>query len=143
MIAPYIIGGVATLLSAGCAQGIFHWVRQAHTRSHWPTAKGTVTSTWNTLDGERIKYEYEVGGHHYVGRRIGYEVVGGGSSADPTPQELTEKYPPGAEVTVYYNPSHPATAVLEPRNMQNAKMSFVFTLAFGFFGLVFISLGMR
>jgi hypothetical protein len=95
------------------------------------------------LDGERLKYEYEVGGRHYVGRRISYEVVGGTSSADPTAQELAEKYPPGATVKVYYNPSHPATAVLEPRNMQNATMSVVFMIAFGFFGLVFIGLSMR
>jgi hypothetical protein len=80
---------------------------------------------------------------HYVGRRIGYEVAGGTSSADPTAQEITEKYPPGAQVKVYYNPTHPATAVLEPRNMQNARLSLVFTVAFGFFGVVFLGLAMR
>jgi hypothetical protein len=143
MIAPYVIGGVCLFLAAGCGQGIFHWVRLAHTRARWPTVIGTITSSWNVLDGERLKYDYEVRGHHYVGHRIGYEAEGGASSADPTAQEIAEKYPPGAQVKVYYNPSHPASAVLEPRNMQNARMSLVFTLAFGFFGVVFIALGMR
>src|SRR3974390_1244334 len=143
MIAPYIIGGVFLLLTVGCAQGIFHWLRLAHTRAHWPTAAGTITSSWNVLDGERLKYEYQVGGRRYVGRRIGYEVQGGTSSADPTAQELVEKNPPGAEVKVFYDPSHPATAVLEPRNMQNLRMSLMFAVVFGFFGLVFLGAAMH
>jgi Protein of unknown function (DUF3592) len=143
MLAPKIIAGVMLFLAAGCAQGIFHWLRRSHTMSRWPTAVGTIISSWKVLDGERIRYEYQVAGHKYVGRRIGYEVAGGSSTADPIAQELAEKYPPGAEVKVYYNPSHPATAVLEPRNMQNATMSVVFTIAFGFFGVVFLALAMR
>ena len=46
-------------------------------------------------------------------------------------------------MTVYYDPKHPATAVLEPRNMANAMVSIVFSIAFGFFGLVFLGLALR
>jgi hypothetical protein len=62
-----------------------------------------------------------------------------GGTAGPTYQELAEKYPPGGDVTVYYDPSHPATAVLEPRNMVDAAMSAVFTVAFGAFGVIFLA----
>jgi hypothetical protein len=96
------------------------------------------------LDGERIKYDYAVGGHTYVGHRIALRPAGGGrSTADPTVQELAEKYPPGSDVTVYYDPKHPASAVLEPRNMQNAVFATVFMFAFGFFGLMFLGAALR
>ena len=69
--------------------------------------------------------------------------AGGTSTADSTPQEIAEKYPPGADVTVFYDPKHPATAVLEPRSMQNAATSLAFMLAFGFLGLVFLGVALR
>jgi hypothetical protein len=143
MTAPFVISGVFLLLAAGCAQGIFHWLRKARTMSRWPTVAGRISSTWSVLDGERMRYDYEVAGRHYVGRRISWRVGGGTSTAEPTPQELAEKYPPGSNVAVYYDPQHPSTAVLEPRNMRNAATAIVFTCAFGFFGLVFLGLGLR
>jgi hypothetical protein len=142
--APYVIAAVRLLLAAGCAQGIFHWLWKARTMSRWPTVQGNISSSWAVLDGERIKYGYAVGGHCYFGHRIALRPVGGGTStADPTAQELAEKYPPGSDVTVYYDPRHPASAVLEPRNMQNAVFASVLMFVFGFFGLVFLGLALR
>jgi hypothetical protein len=140
MIAPYVISFILLALAAGCAQGIFHWTRKARTMSRWPTVMGKITSTWDTLDGSRITYAYNVAGHSYVGHRISWPA---GSTADPTAQELTEKYPPGSDVTVYYDPSRPTTAVLEPRNLQNAIVSTVFTVAFAGFGLVVLGAALR
>jgi len=65
-----------------------------------------------------------------------------GGTAEPTYQELAEKYPPGREVTVYYDPKLPATAVLEPRNMRNVATSAVFTVVFGAFGVVFLAVAL-
>ncbi|HUI97865.1 MAG TPA: DUF3592 domain-containing protein [Xanthobacteraceae bacterium] len=142
MIAPYVIAGVLLLLAAGCALGILHWLAKAFTMSRWPTVKGTITSSWDVLDGERIKYAYAVGGRRYVGHMVALS-GGGASTFDATPQELVEKYPPGAEVTVYYNPTHCATAVLEPRSMKNAGISILFTVAFASFGLLFLAAALR
>lgn len=143
MIVPYVIAAVLLLIACGCAQGVLHWLRKARTMSRWPTVTGRISFSWAVLDGERIKYDYAVGGHSYVGHHISWRAAGGSSSADPTPQELAEKYPPGSAVTVFYDPNYPATAVLEPRNMQNAIFAAAFMVAFGFFGLVFLALGMR
>jgi hypothetical protein len=143
MTAPFAFAAVLLLLAGGCAQGIFHWLRKAHVMARWPTVAGRISSSWAALDGERIRYDYEVNGRHYVGRRISWRVGGGTSTADATAQELAEKYPPGSGVRVYYDPQRPSTAVLEPRNMQNAAVAIVFTCAFGFFGLVFLGLGLR
>jgi len=140
MIAFCIVGSVFLLLALGCAQGIFHWLRKAHVTSRWPTVPGKVTSSWEVLNGERVKYDYAVNGKRYVGHQVSWGPRGG--TADPTCQELAEKYPPGREVTVYYDPAHPATAVLQPRNLRNAAMSAVFTVAFGVFGVVFLAVAL-
>jgi hypothetical protein len=137
MIVGYVIASVCLLLSCGCAQGIFHWLRKAFVTSRWPTVPGKVTSSWEVLNGERVKYDYTVNGRRYVGHQVSWGPRGG--TMEPTYQELAEKYPPGQVVTVYYDPRHPATAVLEPRNLRNVVASAVFTLAFGFFGAAFLT----
>ncbi len=138
MTVAYVAASVLLLLACGCAQGIFHWLRKSYVMSRWPTVPGKITSSWEVLDGERIKYQYEVGGKHYTGHSVSLGPRGG--TAEPTFQELGEKYPPGREVTVYFDPKHPATAVLEPRNPRNLMVSAVFTVAFGSFGAVFLAL---
>jgi hypothetical protein len=140
VIAPYVIAAVLLLTACGCLHGIVYWLWKARTMSRWPTVTGTISSSWAVLDGERIKYDYAVGGHRYVGHRVWWTV--GRSTADPDLQELAEKYPPGREVTVYYDPAHPATAVLEPSSLRNAAMSTLFTVAFGAFGIVFLAVGL-
>ncbi len=92
------------------------------------------------LNGERVKYEYEVGGKHCAGYRMCWGPRGG--TAEPTYQELGEKYPPGREVMVYYDPKRPAIAVLEPRNPRNLVTSVVFAVAFGGFGATFLALAL-
>jgi hypothetical protein len=138
MIVAYIIGSVCLLLACGCAQGIFHWLRKSYVTSHWPTAPGKITSSWEVLNGERIKYDYEVGGKRLTGHCVCWGPRGG--TAEPTYQELGEKYPPGREVTVYYDPKSPSTAVLEPRNPRNLVVSAVFAVAFGGFGAAFLAI---
>jgi hypothetical protein len=140
VVAPYAISAVFLLLAAGSAQGIFHWLRKARAMSRWPTVTGRISSSWAVLEGERIKYDYQVGGRSYVGHRVFWSPEGS-STADATAQELAEKYPPGRDV--YYDPMHPATVVLEPRNMRNTLVSILFSIAFGFFGLVFLGLALR
>jgi hypothetical protein len=140
MIVAYIVGSVFLLLACGCAQGIFHWLRKSHVTSRWPTVSGKITSSWEVLKGERIKYDYAVERTHYVGHRVSWGPRGG--TAEPTHQELAETYPPGREVTVYYDPKRPATAVLEPRNPRNLVTSAVFALVFGCFGTVFLAVAL-
>ncbi len=137
MIAPYVIAGVLLLTACGCAHGVFWWLRKAYVMSRWPTVTGKISSSWAVLDGERIIYDYAVAGHSYVGHRVWWTL--GRSTADPDLQELAEKYPPGRDVTVYYDPAHPATAVLEPSSLRNAAMSTLFMVAFG---IVFLAIGL-
>ena len=140
IIAPYLISGVLLTVGAGCAHGVVHWFRKARAMARWPTAPGTITSTWGSLDDGKIEYAYKVGAKRYVAHRVFWFV--GKSTADRTPQELTETYPPGAAVTVYYDPGNASNAVLEPWNKQNMLVALVFSLAFTAFGLAFLALGL-
>ena len=65
MIVAYIAGSVSLLLACGCAQGIFHWLWKSYVTSRWPTVSGKITSSWEVLNGEGIKYDYEVDGRSF------------------------------------------------------------------------------
>lgn len=142
MIAPYVIAGGFAALSLLGVGGVVQWRWRAVAMSRWPTAKGSVTSSWDMLDGERMNYAYSVGARRYVGHQVGI-VRQGRSTLDAAAQEIVEKYPPGADVTVYYDPKHPATAVLEPRNMQGVMSSTVFTVAWAYFAVIVLIFAMN
>lgn len=57
-----------------------------------------------------IRYEYTVNGHPYQSTRfrVGLLVLKGSEA-----YEIVDRYPEGASVTVYYDPSNPAEASLE------------------------------
>jgi hypothetical protein len=83
----------------------------------WPTTTGRIVASnatppvgdegWS-LD---VSYEYQVGNSLYTSRRVSF----GWLWRDVEPAEFAEEYPPGTELTVFYDPGNPATAVLFPR----------------------------
>lgn len=78
----------------------------------WPSAPGRVTNSQITLGKNSrllVEYRYEVDGVSYEG-----DVA---QAREPTRsladnEALWEQYPVGEEVTVYYDPANPSTAVL-------------------------------
>ncbi|MGB8644161.1 MAG: DUF3592 domain-containing protein [Anaerolineae bacterium] len=100
---------------------------------HWPLIEGEVisatlretTSTTServtTFYLPQVEYAYSVGGQRYTSRQITF----GGQRALPSPEEadvVIHKYPAGGRVQVYYDPTHPATAVLEPSQVGNVLL---------------------
>ncbi|MBK9166908.1 MAG: DUF3592 domain-containing protein [Bryobacterales bacterium] len=100
-----------------------------HVSQKWPVAQGEIvhrghdssTTTTENEDGDTVEttaystslvYSFDVGGqrHHASLRRFGQLA---GSSAEWA-AEIAERYPPGAEVPVFYHPENPDMAVLEP-----------------------------
>lgn len=95
-------------------------------QSHkWPTVPGEIVSSElehksGRHDGKRIttyaagiRYAYEVDGKAYESDQIQL----GGSSETSEPEEferMVKRYPEGKRVKVYYDPTDPATATLEP-----------------------------
>lgn len=95
------------------------WRRMAD----WPATPGTVVESEiytaefrgrgiRYAPAVRITYTYRVGDNVFRGDRVSIEtVLTEAKTAEG--QRLLEVYPVGAEVTVFYDPADPATAVLE------------------------------
>ncbi len=119
---------------------------------HWPSIQGEIVSatirervstatrgTPATYYQPKIEYAYTVKGKHLTASRIAFGGEGITFSSHEEADVVTYKYPPGERVQVYYNPAHPATAVLEPAQVRNVfPMMFAGVLFFG--GGIFLSL---
>jgi hypothetical protein len=96
---------------------IFSARRKASAMQTWPSAPGSIVESElrSRRRGNRriyyphIVYQYNVMGQTYTGKRISPGPESGSSRA----RELVAKYPPGAPVTVYYDPQNPSDAALE------------------------------
>jgi hypothetical protein len=100
------------------AFGLFTMRRETQS-SHWPGVEGKIISSQvkvtdmsDRIDYKaEIEYEYTVNGQTYRGTRL---------SVDPSyvpsrsyAEGITQRYPVGRVVTVYYDPDNFAVAVLE------------------------------
>ena len=131
---PGIVGGTAFLVIGGLlfASEVHRYVSFRRART-WPTATGVMeyingnchrshrAGRWCNVRG---RYRYQVGNVTYVGRRITFDDgdVGYTQQLD----SLIHKYWQGAAVDVYYDPSDPATAVLDRRNRLHIYETAVF-----------------
>ncbi len=118
---------------------------------NWPTTEGTivlsevVVTDWTPPDNfpswyPNVLYRYSVDGQTYESERI--EVISAANgNTDRFAQRTVERYPVGAQVTVYYSPKNPAVSLLEPGLPNNDPLLFtMFLLISGFLvGGIFIS----
>ncbi len=117
---------------------------------HWPSIEGEVVSATiremgSTTNGRnttfylpQVEYAYSVGDKRYTSHQIGF----GGGRALPSQQEadvVIHKYPAGERVKVYYDPSRPGPAVLEPAQAGNVLLLLLAGVLF-FGGGIFLSL---
>ena len=94
---------------------------EARASAAWPATDAVVESARVVEQAEAnekrlfraaIRYRYQVGDTRYSGERVSYDMA-------PSPQPgiaraIVERYPAGASVKVFYDPSDPSRAVLEP-----------------------------
>jgi hypothetical protein len=99
--------------------------QQADNSLTWPSVIGSVVSsaveTRRSTDSDghtstshypRITYEYDVQGHRYRSDRFAFGgLVSSGGYAGA--QAVVDRYVPGNQIRVYYNPQQPSEAVLE------------------------------
>jgi hypothetical protein len=139
-----LLGGVFALKGVSLT-------RQGRVSARWPVAsgrilevRGEVKLVENNNDrrhrddaffGATVKYAYQVNGRDYFSTRLyaGRPVFGG---SPKIAQDIIAKYPPGASISVFYNPANPAEAMLEPLNFANAKLALIVAIGFGGFGLL-------
>jgi hypothetical protein len=74
-------------------------------------------------------------GQSFDGNRIGFS---SGSYGSAKAEKLIAPYPAGAQVNVFYDPSDPAKAVLETKDLSGSTLTIVgvILLVLGVFGLV-------
>jgi hypothetical protein len=128
----FIFKAIFSLVFVCAGVGLVMWGQNVVAKSKasvdWPTVQGKVRSAEVLRETKRdtssstrresttyrpdIVYDYEVNGTPYSGNRVG--VLHVGSSNPRKAEDVVARYPVGSEVTVFYDPSDPQTAVLEP-----------------------------
>ena len=140
----------ALLLTVGATglvlRSIWHLLSALESRS-WPEARGIVMasklqeerdSEGGRLYQARVSYRYTVDGGEFVGDRACFgdsDQMGWSLFA----RKIVARYRPGDAVTVYYDPSQPRKAVLEP----GISGAIIATLAFQIGFLAFAILCLR
>ena len=126
---PFILAGAIALYF-----GLQSLIRSGQS-TEWPTAKGIVKLSKvdysRSKDGPgtykaNVQYDFIVNGTSFHGDEVAYGDFG--SSDSSRAHKISNKYPEGKEVTVYYLPEDPYECVLEP----GMKAQAWFLAAFGF-----------
>jgi hypothetical protein len=127
-------------ISAGFARDIYFALKS----KRWPRTDGRVIE-WGLHWGGNISgieddsavvgYEYQVGGVRYTSRRLDYAGRGAGWSA----WRVLGRYPEGDVVSVIYDPSEPARAVLQPGMSIGNVLRLLVGLAILGLGLLFLT----
>jgi hypothetical protein len=132
-LAIFAVAGLACIVWGGVE------VFSAWQTRNWPVVPGRVTRSSVRTDRSSkdasylIEYRYEVDGKEYTGSRVAYGA--GNSGTSEKIREFHRRFPIRTKVTVFHDPSNPASAVLEPR----VGMLGVFFLGFGVLVLLFIA----
>ncbi|MBI1249087.1 DUF3592 domain-containing protein [bacterium] len=114
----------------------------ANASNDWPSVHGEIIrsevatrrSDGKTMYSFDIVYQYKVEGRELKCSNV-YFGGEGSSSNSSSAYSVTDRYPKGTQVDVYYEPDHPANAVLEPGAHWQSY------LLFGA-GLVFLGVGL-
>lgn len=117
MLNPYTII-MGSVIVGGLAITLWGWAVLAKSRKikSWPTTKGTIEESrpgaeYNDLL-PHIAFSYQLDNKQH---QTVFMFPEGTHPLPEFSQAYLDKYPVGAEVTVYYNPDHPETATLEPQ----------------------------
>ncbi len=134
--ADFVTGGglLYLILAVVCIAGAGLTLYRGSGMDHWPATNGIVTMARVApgIPGSQQRarylfaYEYQVEGRSYRSDRYDYSSVGGNRP------EGVRRYEEGDQVTVFYNPRHPASATLVKQ-----KPGLAVYLALGL-GLVFL-----
>ena len=143
-MALWIIGAVFSAVGLPMVWLGLHFLGRDRAIARWPCAPGVMISSsidWSYSQGRDpqgfsytyksytpvVRYTYRVAGQVLEGDQVAREV--GWTTSRDSVQACIDRYPPGKEVVVRYDPSDPKTAYLEVRRSLGA----VIILAFGGF----------
>ncbi len=131
-------------LLAGIGVTVWGWriIATARRTRRWPQVEGVIErSEPSSAKDDLLPYilfSYSVAGQHY---RCPLEFPSG---TTPTPEfsaSYVKRYPPGAKVTVFYNPDKREQATLEPGMRQGDWMIFALGVITIIGGTLFLAAG--
>jgi hypothetical protein len=113
----FLFGGMAAIGAFLIGLSIRNWMRGAASGS-WPTAQGRILRSFVLVQKDRsrqsftpqVEYEYFVEGVVYRATRLRYGQSGTWTRAQS--ERSIAPYPAGGQAPVFFNPAHPADAVL-------------------------------
>jgi hypothetical protein len=103
------------------------------TSKHRLTDKNTGLHSYSTYYTPSVRYTYSVGGQTFEGKNIALSVDGVATTQDAA-QRFIDKYAPGTQLAVLYDPTDPKTAYLEVGRSVGGIILFAF-------GLFWLALG--
>lgn len=141
------MSGLGTLILLA----MFYMSYKASTTAEWPQAPGRIVNSSIQTRGERrpryavqVEYEYEVDGATYHSDQLQIGSTEWESDKGIV-EEVVARYPQGAAVDVYYDPSRHEEAVLEPGMANQGIQTCINVFAGGMIlaGLLLLFLGFR
>ena len=109
----------------------------------WREVTGTILKSEVRFDWEDylpvVEYQYEVDGVSYRGNTIVIGPLIQFNWKGPATRVI-ERFPVGASVTVYVDPTNPRRAVLQPSVDRNLPL---FLITFGIFALIVVAILLR
>ena len=126
----FLIGGgicfIFFIIGIFIMRAAIHNRRKAEESTSWPSVEGTIIRAWvetqthedddgsvTTTHFPRWEYEFAVSGVTYTSQQISFGGTSG-SHNELDAREGLNQYPINSQVQVYYDPSNPEEAVLEP-----------------------------
>lgn len=112
----------------------------------WPVVKGLIIKSETVSDGEggasfKIRYRYWINSKSYLGKTIGFCKYGSKINTANSVGDanyVSNQFPEGKEVNVYYHPAKYYIAVLEPGFNGASILVSVFGLMFITAGIFFL-----
>jgi hypothetical protein len=153
----WILGGVFALVGLPAAWLALHLFGKDRAIARWPRAPGTIVSSslgsghysardhsgyYRTYTSFRpeVRFTYTVEGVEHEGSKVAREVAA--TNNRRAVQACVDRYPPGSEVEVYYNPTDPGVAYLETRISIGGVILISFGGLFTAIALLMIAIGL-
>jgi hypothetical protein len=144
-----------SLVFVAIGAGVLYYARSVSQKMQqslsWPSTRGEIAhsavlrETQNSSSSNAptykadVAYRYQVQGRDYSSEQVSLADY---SSTTGRAQSIVNRYPHGAPVTVYYNPTNPAEAVLERDASSGLNLLYLFGGLFALGGVFFLIMSM-